>query len=94
MDVPDAHPVIYEPLPAAQGATFWRNLAQAESFSSSGAPLAMELFPVNKNRGQAYGYALYQPQVILSGGEFTVDGLDMAINGRANIFVNHDNQVS
>lgn len=93
MDVPDAHPVAYDAVSAVQGATFWRNLKQAENFISGGAPVPMELFPVNKNRGQAYGYALYRPLIKLNGGEFTVDGLDRALSGRANVFVNQDNQV-
>ena len=72
----------------------WRNLYQMENFVSQDKPLAMEMFPVNKNRGQPYGYALYQPQVTLEAGQFTIDGLDKALSGRANIFVNQENKVS
>ena len=85
--------VKYDSVSAKQAANLWRNLEQAENFVSNDAPLAMEMFPVNKNRGQPYGYALYRPDIKVSGGDFTVDGLDRAMSGRANVFVNQDNQV-
>ena len=40
---------------ASKGAILWRNLNQAESFTSKNEPTPMELFPTNKNRGQPYG---------------------------------------
>ena len=89
----NVYPVAYSATSAKEAANLWRNLYQMENFASE-APVAMEMFPVNKNRGQPYGYALYQPQVTLEAGEFTIDGLDKALAGRANIFVNQENKVS
>jgi len=88
----NVYPVAYPVTSAKEAANLWRNLYQMENFVSQDKPLAMEMFPVNKNRGQPYGYALYQPQVTLEAGQFTIDGLDKALSGRANIFVNQENK--
>ena len=40
-----------------------------------------------------YRYALYTPEIGLEGGKFTIDHLDEALSGRANIYVNLENKV-
>ena len=56
---PNPETISHESLLTTQGAQLWRNLAQAEQVKDS-PPMAMEFLPVNKNRGQPYGYVLYQ----------------------------------
>ena len=55
----------HQSVTATQGAQLWRNLAQAEKVEAS-EPMPMEFLPVNKNRGQAYGYVLYEVRSILT----------------------------
>ena len=60
VDVESTPPTVsHEPVSATQGAQLWRNLAQTEKVEGS-EPMAMEFLPVNKDRGQPYGYVLYE----------------------------------
>lgn len=97
IDIPDVDvestppTVTHEAVSATQGAQLWRNLAQAEKVEGS-APMAMEFLPVNKNRGQPYGYVLYEATNELSQGSHTIDKMNESLNGRATIHVNNQLQ--
>jgi len=88
---PSPETTAHEPITASKGAQLWRNLAQAERVENS-EPMAMEFLPVNKNRGQPYGYVLYEAQTKLSKGSHTIEKMNESLNGRATIHINNQLQ--